>query len=239
MGEIGKKYNDWTIVGDAPDRIDSTGKHHKRYLCECKCGNKVVKDFYKVKNGAKMCRECYLKVLPDNGIPFERKENVYDLSGEYGIGWINNSNQEFYFDLDDYDKIKDYCWYESQYGYIVAYGRSKEKLVRMHSLLCCNGCDHKNRLKYDNRKFNLRACKQSDNVKNRSVPKSNTSGFIGVSYNKRGNKWYAYISCDKVLHSLGYYTNKYDAIVARLKAEKEYFGEFSPQKHLFEEYCIV
>lgn len=238
MSEIGKQYNDWTIIGDAPDRIDAAGKHHKRYLCECKCGNKLIKDFYKIKSGAKMCKECYLKLLPDNGVPFERKENVYDLSGEYGVGWTNNSNQEFYFDLEDYDKIKSYCWYESKNGYIVAYGGTEEKTVKMHSLLCCSGCDHKNRLKYDNRKLNLRACKQSDNVKNRSIPKSNTSGIIGVSFHKRANRWAAYISCDKTRHSLGFYVDKNEAIVARLSAEKKYFGEFSPQKHLFEEYGI-
>lgn len=30
-----------------------------------------------------------------------------------------------------------------------------------------------------------------------------------------------------------------EAIVARLKAEKEYFAEFAPQKILFEEYGIT
>lgn len=38
--------------------------------------------------------------------------------------------------------------------------------------------------------------------------------------------------------SLGKFINKKDAIVARLKAEKEYFGEFAPQRRLFEEYGI-
>lgn len=150
MSEIGKKYNDWTIIDDAPDRVDAAGKHHKRYLCQCKCGNKVVKGFYKIKNGAKMCRDCYLKILPQNGIP----------------------------------------------------------------------------------------CEQHDNVKNRSVPKSNTSGFIGVSYNKNEHKWCSYLCCNNKVYHLGYYVDKADAVVARLKAEQEYFGEFAPQEHLFEEYGI-
>lgn len=238
MSEIGKQYNDWTVIGDAPDRIDSSGKHHKRYLCQCKCGNELVKDFYKLKNGAKMCRECYLKVLPDNGIPFERKENVYDLSGEYGVGWTTNTNHEFYFDLEDYDTISSYCWYESNRGYIVAYGRGNGRDVKMHQLLCCKGCDHINRLPYDNRKFNLRECKQCDNTKNRSLPKSNTSGFIGVSYDKRACKWLAYLCCDNVLHRLGLHEDKLDAIIARLRVEKEFFGGFAPQRYLFKEYGI-
>lgn len=31
--------------------------------------------------------------------------NTYDLSGEYGIGYTTKG-EEFWFDLEDYDKIK-------------------------------------------------------------------------------------------------------------------------------------
>jgi len=37
---------------------------------------------------------------------------------------------------------------------------------------------------------------------------------------------------------IGLFDNKDDAIKARLKAEKKYFGEFAPQRHLFEQYEI-
>jgi hypothetical protein len=37
---------------------------------------------------------------------------------------------------------------------------------------------------------------------------------------------------------LGCFSDKIDAIKARLKAEKEYFGEFAPQQHLFEQYEV-
>lgn len=238
MGRIGERYNHWIIIDDAPDRVDATGKHHKRYLCQCDCGNMLVKDFYKLKSGAKMCKECYLKMLPDNGVPFEQKENRYDLSGEYGIGWTNNTNQEFYFDLEDYDKIKDYCWYEDC-GYIAASDRETKKDIRMHALICCIGCDHKNRKRYDNRKINLRPCTQQDNTQNRSIGKNNTSGVIGVSYAKESKRWIAYLHYRKQRISLGRFENKEDAIIARLNAEVKYFGEFAPQQHLYEQYGIT
>ena len=47
-----------------------------------------------------------------------KKYNKYNLNGEYGIGWTSNTNEEFYFDLEDYDKIKDYCWFLDNRGYI-------------------------------------------------------------------------------------------------------------------------
>ena len=37
---------------------------------------------------------------------------------------------------------------------------------------------------------------------------------------------------------LGRYSNKEDAMKARFEAEIKYFGEFAPQRHLFEQYGI-
>ena len=41
-----------------------------------------------------------------------------------------------------------------------------------------------------------------------------------------------------VKYNLVSFINKNDAIIARLRAEKKYFGEFSPQQALFEQYGI-
>lgn len=42
---------------------------------------------------------------------------------------------------------------------------------------------------------------------------------------------------DKVNH-LGFFDDINNAIIARLIGEKEYFGEFSPQRHLFDQYGV-
>ncbi len=47
------------------------------------------------------------------------------------------------------------------------------------------------------------------------------------------------LEINKKKKHLGYFINKEDAIKARLIAEKEYFGEFAPQRHLFEQYEII
>ena len=79
----------------------------------------------------------------------------------------------------------------------------------------------------DNRKSNLRNSKQIDNSRNSLKPKNNTSGFKGVSYNKKTGKWEAYIGYNfKTIH-LGLFTNKKDAIKARVKKEIELFKEYS------------
>ena len=99
--------------------------------------------------------------------------------------------------------------------------------------------DHKNQNKLDNRKENLRPCTQSQNMQNVRRKINNTSGIIGVTYYKKSKKWVARINPTKGNRIfLGQFANKEDAIIARLKAEKEYYKEFAPQKHLFEKYGI-
>lgn len=68
---------------------------------------------------------------------------------------------------------------------------------------------------------------------------NNTSGFIGVNFDKRCNRWFSTIIVSGVYHCLGRFDNKEDAIRARLKGELQYLGDLSPQKHLFKEYGII
>ena len=37
-----------------------------------------------------------------------KKTNVFDVSGEYGIGYTTNTNRAFIFDLTDYDFIRQF-----------------------------------------------------------------------------------------------------------------------------------
>ena len=174
---------------------------------------------------------------------YKKKYNRYDLSGEYGIGWTSNTNKEFYFDLEDYDKIKDYCWIEevgtTGYSSIRARVPGENKKVIMHwVVLGDKWYDHINRNPLDNRKENLRKATRAENNRNCSISKNNTSGIIGLCWNKRNNNWRVRITVDRKVIELGSFVNKEDAIVARLKAELLYFGEFAPQRHLFEQYKI-
>lgn len=63
---------------------------------------------------------------------------------------------------------------------------------------------------------------------NKRIPDKNTSGCVGVSFNKRQNKWVAYISRNRVFHFLGTFPTKEEAISARKHAETKFFGQQSP-----------
>ena len=130
--------------------------------------------------------------------------NEYDLLGEYGIGYCSNTNSKFYFDLEDYDKIKDYCWYESVKGvYHSLIAREflsdnyTNHIIRMHQVLGYNYPDHINRNPLDNRKCNLRQATVSQNNMNKTIVKNNKSGVIGINWDKKLKKWKVSITCNK------------------------------------------
>ena len=47
-----------------------------------------------------------------------KKYNKYDLTGKFGIGYTSKG-EEFYFDLEDYDKIKNHLWYKDKDGGLI------------------------------------------------------------------------------------------------------------------------
>jgi hypothetical protein len=57
------------------------------------------------------------------------------------------------------------------------------------------------------------------------VPANNTSGTVGVGWDKRLQRWVATIRRDGKISRLGYFTLKDDAIKARRKAELAYYKE--------------
>jgi len=82
--------------------------------------------------------------------------------------------------------------------------------------------DHINGVRDDNRIENLRIATSGENARNTAIPKNNTSGIIGVCWNKRNSKWEAKImSNGKQIH-LGYFASKDDAVAARAEAEVKY-----------------
>ena len=84
--------------------------------------------------------------------------------------------------------------------------------------------DHINQNKTDNRMCNLRTATKTENARNKTRNKNNTSGFVGVS--KCKNKWRAYVTVDHKQMHLGLFNTKKQAHNAREKANAHYL--FSP-----------
>jgi hypothetical protein len=89
--------------------------------------------------------------------------------------------------------------------------------VYMHKLLCGGAeVDHANRNGLDNRRCNLRPATRSGNAYN--IAPRGASGVVGVTWDRRRNKWSAQITVNGKHHSLGRFTTKGEAAQARLSA---------------------
>ena len=82
--------------------------------------------------------------------------------------------------------------------------------------------DHINHIRSDNRWVNLREVNHQDNHKNISLQKNNRSGVNGVHYDKKTKKWRAYFHRNQRFIGLGRFTDKFEAICARLSANNKY-----------------
>jgi len=85
-----------------------------------------------------------------------------------------------------------------------------------------NEVDHIDHDQLNNRIENLREVTHRDNMLNLSIPKNNSSGVVGVSWNKSHKKWRAQIRVNGKMVYLGGFTLKEDAIKARKEAERKY-----------------
>lgn len=85
--------------------------------------------------------------------------------------------------------------------------------------------DHANRAKSDNRISNLRLKSRSLNNHNAPKKSDNTSGFKGVSWDKRKQRWWAKITVNKKIHHIGYFSVFREAVEARYFSEIELIGE--------------
>ena len=194
---IGQRFGKWTVIKQAEDYIEPNGKHRTNWFCECDCGNHGNVLDKNLKNGMSKSYGCIIKENAFQMGKQNKKSNIYDLSGEYGIGYTSKG-EEFWFDLEDYDLIKDYCWHINDKGYVVSNGEN-QKIIKFHKLLYPNSemVDHIRHKTFDNRRNELRVVTRSQNNMNASIRNDNTSGYKGVAWDKSKNKWVAYINVNK------------------------------------------
>jgi hypothetical protein len=82
--------------------------------------------------------------------------------------------------------------------------------------------DHVNHWRADNRLANLRSVTKSENCRNVSRGTKNTSGHVGVTFDKVRCMWVAQIKVERKTIHLGRYEEKSEAISARRAAERKY-----------------
>lgn len=142
---------------------------------------------------------------------------------------VDNS-QEILVDTDDFHRyLSGNVMKVTADGYILVSG-----MGLLHRLIATDMygytpkiVDHKNRNKLDNRRSNLREATKSTNGMNRPAPKTNTSGYKGVSLDISRNQWAVTLTIDqKTVHG-GRFDTPEEAAYRYDELARQYFGEFA------------
>lgn len=105
--------------------------------------------------------------------------------------------------------------------------------VGMHRQILCllvgdkRQGDHENHDTLDNRDSNLRIATRQQNAANCIRRRNNSTGFKGVSFDKRAGKWLSVIRVARKRIYLGSFPIPEDAHAAYCEAAKKHFGEFA------------
>lgn len=87
--------------------------------------------------------------------------------------------------------------------------------------------DHKDNNKANNRWTNLRPATSSQNAYNQKILHRNKSGFKGVCYVAKSNRYHAYIAFDGKNYHLGSFRDLESARNVREDAMRKHHGEFA------------
>jgi len=235
-----KHYQQLKKYGKITDPTSVVHKYEVKKCCIC--GEKK----HATLDGRDYCQKHFLQ-MQRHGKIIDRTiydKNEYVLYDDYAeiIMYDKNGNENgrTKVDLDKIEELKKYKIYmkgfgRKQYANLNLKDGKKIRLNRyllgITDLDTWDGkivVDHINGDSLDNRSCNLRKCTHKQNMQN--IRKKT---FVGVKRNNTDTKWVATIMHNYKPIWLGCYKMKEEAMLARLKGEKEICGEFGPNKDLY------
>jgi len=146
----------------------------------------------------------FVQYNSDSGVFIYKKKtnnrvHIGDIVGSYsGVGYL----------AFQFKKKKIYL---HRLAWLLYYGEEPDGFI-----------DHINGVRDDNRIENLRVVSKLENHKNMKKPNTNTSGVIGVHWDKSKNRWIAKIKVEQKSYNLGHFVEFSDAVNARKNAEVLY-----------------
>lgn len=220
----GDRFGKLTVVERVEDTFGNNGAKYPQYLCKCDCGGeKTVREAY-LKNGYTKSCGC-LKLCHEKKPRGKREPNYFYIIDDIVCVKLSNCDKYMLCDRSIWKEAGKYTWRLDDHGYASAsiYG----KTVRFHSYFYGKQdfvIDHIDRDKLNNMSANLRNVDRRTNNQNVDIRSNNSTGYIGVSYDKRRDKFYSYINYESRKRKfLGYFNTAVEASKAREQAELIYY----------------
>ena len=216
---VGKKFNRWTVLSALPPKIQPSGQAKTIWLCRCECGTiKKVIAYGLTSAISKSCGCLMVEKIKTHGLS---KHKIYTMFNHIIQRCTNKKNKHY----KNYggrgismcnEWINDYmCFYD----FCIKNGwNEKLEIDRIDN----NG-------NYEPRNIRF-VSHRKNNLNKRRLRKCNTSGFEGVYFSKVANKWTTQIRVKGKRHTLGFFVDKNDAVMAR--------NEYIIKNKLHEDYKI-
>jgi len=181
-----------------------------------------------------MCARHYYQILRKGKISGSSSRTRYDLNkltteGDICIIEVYDNQgyvkAEAIIDRENLEKVKGIKWSQLKNGAI-----SNKKFGYLHRRIMGypkKFVDHKDRNRLNNRTSNLRLCTNAENVRNSGCRANNTSGYKGVSWVSKIEKWASYITFNYNRINIGYFDSKIDAAKAYDKMAKELHCDYA------------
>lgn len=208
---IGQKYGKLKVVSSVDSKNNKT-----RWHCLCDCGNKCIVFTSYLRSGRTKSCGCLRKKPKNYQLPrYKYVKHGHCLNGTKSKTY---RNWQLMIYRCDNPKNKDYqyygargikvcsSWYDFQ-NFLNDMGEAPSQKHNIHRI--------NNDGNYE--KENCRWTTLHFHIRNTRKRIDNTSGYVGVVYNKATKKWYSSVTINKKKVRLGTYENKKDALIARNK----------------------
>lgn len=199
---IGKRYGKLVVK----ELLPSNGSGHRRWLCQCDCGNMHEATTGNLNSGH--ATNCGCEKSPDlSGQRFGqitvigRSENKRKRGNRLVVEW----------------KCQCDC------GATVY--RTTDQLTNEKDRMCA-GCSRKNSAEQAFIGAGFEFGTQLPKIREMKLTATNTSGCRGVYWHKKQKKWVARLTFQGRVVNLGSYSDFDEAVKARQRGEEEYFDTF-------------
>lgn len=208
---LGKRFGRLIVVSNC----GSNKYKSKLWFCKCDCGEYLIALGGSLNHGGTKSCGCLRRKLAHRITHGKINTPEYGVWGSMKSRCLNNKHNAFNnYGGRGITVCKRWLKFEN---FIIDMGKrpsNKHTIERINN----------------NGNYEPKNCKWStyvENIRNRRKNKNNTTGYNGVSWDKKMKKYRAVINANYKKISLGYFKNLLDAITARKDGELKYWGKTS------------
>ena len=206
---IGQVFGRLTVIEEGAGKTSISGRKRTTWVCQCSCGNTVETQTASLRGGKTKSCGCLAKEIKTTHGKSRTKENKVWRGIKQRC--LNPKHKQY----PDYGgRGITICdeWKDDFQAFYDCVGKAPYPSASLDRI--------NNDGNYE--PGNIRWASKSIQVINRRIGKDNKSGIKGVCFCNTHKIWKAYISVKSKSINLGHYSNKEDAVKARLVAEEKY-----------------